>query len=199
MSHSLGSRKPPWFEEIVARPPLATLLVGNSILFLTVLIKALAGQWPGLSVLLWVVPFVPPFFITRIARRITLRRAEFHFIEDAEPIIFLARVNTPSLQSLLHARPVAVSRGASQYLQLSPDQLLAAPLLPPERFPKTVREQVFRRLLEQVDQQGRACLPPTPVQGTLRQKGKPISYVLTAVLKKQSPGWKVQLTLMPVP
>ncbi|RMG67912.1 MAG: hypothetical protein D6715_03660 [Calditrichaeota bacterium] len=199
MNKRNASRKPPWYEEIVARPPLATVLVGSSILLLSLLIRLLAREWPALAVLLWVAPFVPPFFITRIARRITLRRAEFHFIEDAEPIIFLAHLKKPSLQALLEARPVVVSRGARRYLNMSAETLLESPLLPPEKFAPSTRETVFRRLLEQVQQQGQACLPPTAVQGCANRTGQPHDYVLTAVLKKQTPGWKVQLTLMPVP
>ena len=77
-------------EQVVASPPRATLAVGSTILILLWLIQVMASRWPDLGYLRFIVPFIPPFFITRTARRINQRTAEYDFIRDAEPYIFVA-------------------------------------------------------------------------------------------------------------
>ena len=61
-------------EEIVATPLHATLAVGISILVLQALIHRLASFWPPVVYVHYVIPFVPPYIITRTAKRISERK-----------------------------------------------------------------------------------------------------------------------------
>ena len=62
------------FESIVANPLHATFTVGGSILLLQALIHRLSPIWPPMDYLTYFIPFVPPFFITRTAKRISERK-----------------------------------------------------------------------------------------------------------------------------
>jgi hypothetical protein len=92
-------------EYIVVQPLRATLAVGTSILLLLALIEYVAGYWPMAATIKFIVPFIPPFFITRTAKRINSRLAEHDFIRDAEPYIFVAYPKEATVEALLCVKP----------------------------------------------------------------------------------------------
>lgn len=116
-------------EYVVARPPLATLSVGGSILALIHLIGWLESLEPGFGWLAWVVPFVPPFFITNIAKGINQRRAEHDFIADAEPLIFVAYPKAAKPEVLEATLPEMLSNSAAEHLGQPLERLLEQPAL----------------------------------------------------------------------
>jgi len=80
-------------EYVVSMPILATISVGGSILLLLYEMDIASLHWPVISWLKYLVPFIPPFFITRMAKRINQRTAEYNFVRDAEPFLFLTHLD----------------------------------------------------------------------------------------------------------
>lgn len=87
---------------IVGNPLKATIVVGTSIIILLQLIGLLQHTASWFSYLKWIVPFVPPFVITRTARKINQMQAEYRFIQDAVPFIFVSYPSDLSVHGLLN-------------------------------------------------------------------------------------------------
>ena len=184
-------------EYVVSRPPLATLTVGGSILILLYLIDQAALLWPVLTDLKYVMPFVPPFFITRTAKKINSRRAEMNFIADAEPLIYVGEPAADSLPELFETLPQAVSNSAERHLSLPLEKILNQPVLTPEIFPEETRREVFSRLLAaETSAERRRAVRNMNIEGNIN--GKSVPFLLNAVLKPQNGEWKLQLTLIPL-
>ncbi|MDT8447397.1 MAG: hypothetical protein RRB13_10950 [bacterium] len=186
-------RRPPaltaLLEYIVSRPPLATLTVGASILALLQLIGALRQYDPRFGWLSWLVPFIPPFFITRIAKRINQRRAEHDFISDAEPLILLSFLKKVDLASLKRAHPEMLSDSSNRHLGEPLEVLLSEPVLPVRFWPDPLdREALLLELLEQWN--------PEAGEGRLRHRlvilrtanGQEQSYWCNMVLRRRPDG-----------
>lgn len=188
-------------EFVVARPPLATLTVGVSIILLLILIDYLTGYMAGLQYFRYLVPFIPPYFITNVARRVNSRQAEYNFVADAEPVIMVGYATSPRLTDLLNTIPEAISDSSARHLGLPVSQILDSPILLPERFSEELRMEVFQRLLSAPPEEGnRRVLRSIRVQTLPGAAGEEnVRFILNAVLKPQAHKWKVQLTLVPMP
>ena len=185
-------------EFIVSRPPLATLVVGSSILLLNWLIRSTAETYASLGYLLFLVPFIPPFFITRTAKRINSYRAELDFIADAEPVIYVGYPLHPDLDSLMNTLPLAVSNSAGRYLGIERSHLLQHPILPELRFSPQERRKVFEKLLQtEPEEEGRRVIRHYRIQSLPSDDEPAKVYLLNTVLKQTSGEWKLQLTLFP--
>ncbi|MBU2648161.1 hypothetical protein KKI24_25870 [bacterium] len=185
-------------EKIVSTPPLATLTVGTSILILLQIIDELGSFFPAATYLKYLVPFVPPFFITRIAKRINQRKAEYDFIKDAEPYMFVAFPEELSIRSLLDSRAVMISDSAVRHFNCPDDEILKMEALPNSFFHHPAdRTTIVTRLIESfTDNEGHGTLNnyQTYIIGSNRQA--PIPYILNSVLKQQRGKLKWQATMM---
>ncbi|WP_397547752.1 hypothetical protein ABUL39_05365 [Rhodothermus marinus] len=104
-------------EDVIARPPLATAVVGGSILLLQLLLQRIIfPTWPSGSFLFYLVPFIPPFLVTSIARRINRRQAVYHFMEDAAVLMVVAFPEAPTVEALLQMRPTLISKSCNALL-----------------------------------------------------------------------------------
>ena len=121
-------------ENIVSNPIRATLTVGTCIIISFEVVHELMFIWPGLRFLLYIVPFIPPYFITTTAKNINHRVAEDDFIEDVVPYVFVAYPKEASIKSLLSIKQEMISNSAAEHF----NQLIAALLndspLPPAVF-----------------------------------------------------------------
>ncbi len=184
-------------EFIVSRPALATLTVGGSILILLYFLDWAALFWPFLTDLKYIIPFVPPFFITRTAKKINSRKAEMNFIADAEPLIYVGQPAADSLPELLKTMPEAVSNSAERHLSLPLKKILNQPVLTPAIFSEETRQEVFLRLLSATASANqRRAVRNMKIEGKI--DGQPLPFLLNAVLKPQKSKWKLQLTLIPL-
>lgn len=200
MARRLPARPVQVLEFIVSRPPLATITVGGSILLLLWAIDAFAGRMPELRYLRLLVPFIPPFFITRTAKRINMRKAEFNFIADAEPVIYVGYAASPTLDSLLAARPEAVSDSTSRHLLLPAESLLQTVILPDERFHADERRRIFSTLLAAApESDGRRVVGDYRIVASMPRSPEDKEFLMTAVLKTDGSRWKLQMILMPLP
>nr|CRH05849.1 protein of unknown function [Candidatus Magnetococcus massalia] len=187
-------------EWVISRPPLATLVVGSSILFLGWLITQLAQLYPPLSMLAYLVPFIPPFFITRTAKKVNQRKAEHDFIQDAEPYIFVAYPREATVEALCGVTPAMVSNSAERHLGLPMAEVLAHP---PLRRRYLVQPETLDALLQQLvdtfesDSGGRGVVCGARLQ--LHVAGQMRCYMLNSVLKRHAKGLKWQGTLMAYP
>lgn len=182
-------------EFVVSRPPLATLLVGSSILALTFLLNLLAVQYPRAGYFRLIVPFVPPFFITRTAKRINMRNAEYDFVRDAEPLIFIGFPTSLSVRNLMEVRPVITSESACRHLKMAVQEILDAPILPPTRFSEATRREVIQLLVS--GEGDRRALLGVRVSASQESEKNGQAFLLSAVLKRLESGWKLQMTMIP--
>lgn len=65
-----------FLEWIVVRPLRATIIVGLGTLFLQGMTTFISAYWSVAHFFHFIVPFVPPYFITRTAQRIREHRPE---------------------------------------------------------------------------------------------------------------------------
>ena len=185
-------------EYVVSRPLLATITVGGSILLLLAAVGRLAEAYPSVGYLRLLVPFLPPFVITRTARRINRRIAEFDFIRDAEAVLLVGFPRSDRLEDLLETRPRAFSDSAVRHLNALSEELASQSLLAPPLFSPGSSERLFRRLLERrPDSQGRRAISGYAIEAPGKE-GEPVRrFFLAAALRPSASGWKLQLTLLP--
>lgn len=185
-------------ERIVSKPPLATFTVGTSILILLQVIHGLSSIWPPMGYLRFIVPFIPPFFITRTAKRINQRRAEYDFIKDAEPYIFVAFPQEATVQSLLQTPADMVSDSAARHFNCPLEELLDMTALPIALFDDSKEcEQLVQELVNNYYQSGghgriqnfRVLIRP-------HGKEKTDLFIVNSVLTKQKTKLKWQATFM---
>lgn len=185
-------------ERVVAKPMHATLTVGTSILLLLALIKWLNGLIPGAGHLKYLIPFIPPFFITRTAKRINQRRAEHDFIKDAAPYIFIAFPKEASAAALRETCPCMVSDASSRHLNLPLEKILESPALPTEILADpTAREQVIDHLLKSYRMnEGRGVLENHHIELLPQGAETPKKFLMNSVLTTNEGGqlkWQASL------
>ncbi len=185
-------------EKIVAIPLLATFTVGSSILILLQIIEFLAPMFPKLAYLHYLIPFIPPFFITRTAKRINQRRAEYDFIKDAEPYIFVAFPKDISIQSLLTVKPDMISDSAAHHFNCNTKDLLKMKALPQEFFNHPgEREKIVNELISDLNTT-KNLGKIRNLEVSIKPKGKETTelYLLNSILKIQNNVIKWQATMM---
>jgi hypothetical protein len=117
-------------EAIVSEPRRATIAVGSSIIILLLFIEKLALIFPGAIHIKWIIPFIPPLFITRTAKRINQRSAEHDFIRDAEPYIFVAYPKKATVEHLMNTKPEILSDSSERHLGIPVEKLFNMNVLP---------------------------------------------------------------------
>lgn len=170
-------------------------MVGLGILMLQGMIAYISAYWSAARLLSYMVPFVPPFFITRTAKRLNQLRAEHDFIKDAEALVMVSFPREPSVPALLCACPDMVSDQTALQLNCPLATLLKRPMLDPAYFANPdVPRQIARRLVADF-----ACTNErgalTGINVTLSPDGDqalPATYVLSSVLKQTQRGLKWQ-------
>ncbi|OGG94694.1 MAG: hypothetical protein A2527_05700 [Candidatus Lambdaproteobacteria bacterium RIFOXYD2_FULL_50_16] len=184
-------------EYIVSEPLRATFVVGGSILLLTFMIDQANQFLPGIIMMKYLVPFVPPFFITRTAKRVNQRKAEYQFIKDAKPYIFVAFPVEPSVACLLKTRAEMFSDSAAQHFGAPLDLLAQAEALPRTFFPVAgEREAIAQALLDSFQQHGvRGSIENLPLTILPQGQTQAIPYVINSVLTLNSGRLKWQATL----
>ena len=184
-------------QAIVSSPPRATVTVGSSIVALLFVMEALSQRWPEVRLLRYVVPFLPPFIITRAARRIAERRSAHEFIRDAVPYVFVAFPTAPTAEAMQAVRPHVMSDSASKHTGLSFDELFESEPLPRQLLvDPAARGRLVATLLKGLEEQGRGEVTGKPIW--LRRRGEVIPYVLSSALLRTEKGLKWQTTMMQV-
>ena len=184
-------------EKVIANPWRAALTVGSSILLLLYMIDGLAERWPAVSYMRLVVPFVPPFLVSRTARRVQQRMIEHDFIKDAEPHVFVAYPRSAAVEDLLAARPEMLSDSSAGHFGRSLDQLLELEVLPPAHLARPEeRRTVAERLSADFGRDGLSGrLGDFPLE-LLDADGGRRPYILNSVLTRQRGRIKWQATLV---
>lgn len=185
-------------EYIVSNPIRATITVGITITGLQLLIGYASGFWPEVHFLLFLMPFVPPFFVTRTAKRINQKRAEHDFINDAEPYIFVAFPRKPTVEALLGALPDMVSDSAGKHSRIPVGELLNMEVLPPAILANPEeRTKIAEALITDYHSHGSRGVVKN-FQIMLRPAGQtdPVPYLMNSVLKYKDGRLKWQGTLM---
>lgn len=197
MTHKAPNKVVSLLEKIVANPLRATFTVGISILLLQALIHELSNLWPTADYLKYLIPFIPPFFITRTAKRINERRAEYGFIHDAAPLIFIALPNEPSVESLLKCQISMISNSAQRHLNRPVDFLLNQAPLAAEYFATpSGRLDMVQTLVDAFRQNDRlGVLENYHIELLPYGAEKPIPYLMNSVLKRSNGRTKWQATL----
>ena len=184
-------------ENIVSNPLRATIAVGLSISIFQLLVKAGADFWAPLIYILYLVPFVPPFVVTRTAKRINERVTEHAFVADAEPLVFVAYPSEVTPESLLATKPDVVSDSAARHLNRPIQEILDNPMLNNQYVGES---QEFRKVAEHLASEIRQ----NPEKAVLRDHmiclhppgtPEPLSYLMYSVLKKAGGKFKWQGTL----
>ena len=185
-------------EYIVSRPIHATITVGTAIILMQILVRYGSEFWPESIVLLYLIPFIPPFFVTRTAKRINQRRAEYDFINDAEPYIFVGFPDKLSVESMLNTMPDMVSDSAIEHLNIPAHELMDLQILPPNIMTnQNDRREIVEKLIADFREHGS--------KGVLRNfhtslkpmgQSKNVSYLMNSVLKKAGNRLKWQGTLV---
>jgi|GEM_PF-1242521 len=185
-------------ETIIARPLLATLAVGISILLLQAAIHWLTHFWPKAEILRYIVPFLPPFVITSTAYRINQRRTEHDFIKDALPIIFIAYPTTATPEGLLESHPIMLSDSTARHLNRPRDYLFGQETLAAEYLDHpSDRERIVNLLLEEFQRDGRfGALSDIHIVLRPHNSNQPVRYSLNSVLTLNQGRLKWQGSLM---
>ena len=184
-------------EYVVSEPLRATFVVGCSILLLTLLIDKANLFLPGIAMAKYLVPFVPPFFITRTAKRVNQRKAEYQFIKDAKPYIFVAFPAELSVDCLLKTRAEMFSDSAAQHFGAPLDLLTQAEALPRAFFPIAgEREAIAQALLDNFQQyRVRGSIENLPLTILPQGHTQAVPYAINSVLTLNSGRLKWQATL----
>jgi hypothetical protein len=184
-------------EKIVANPLRATFSVGVSILVLSYIISQLSLIWPQVEFLKYLIPFVPPYFITRTAKSINERQAEYDFIRDAAPYIFVAFPKKPTATSLLESHTTMVSQNTKNHLNQPISTILNQPPLAPEYLvDPEKRMEIADFLVKEFNKNsGLAVLENYQIELRPHGTDKSISYLLNSVLKQSERSLKWQATL----
>jgi len=154
--------------------------------------------WPPFKYLVFLVPFIPPFFISRTAMRINQRVAEHDFIKDAVPYIFVAYPEQPTVEALLIAKPDMISNSASRHFNHPLEELLKMPVLPAPFF-KSPQERAFlvQAFIDDYEaHNGYAVIHRFEVTIKPHGQEQTHSYSVNGVLKKQRGRLKWQATFM---
>lgn len=185
-------------EYIVSRPIYATITVGTAIIIMQLLVRYGSEFWPESIYLLYLIPFIPPFFVTRTAKRINQRRAEYDFINDAEPYIFVGFPEKLSVESMLNTMPDMVSDSSIEHLNIPAHQMIEMEILPPNIMTnQNERREIVEKLIADFREHGS--------KGVLRNfntsikpmgQSKNVSFLMNSVLKISGNRLKWQGTLV---
>jgi len=185
-------------EKIVAVPFRATITVGFSIIVLLYILKLIGSYWPPILYFNYLVPFIPPFFITRTAKRINQKRAEYDFIKDAEPYIFVAFPTGISEIELLATKANMISDSASRHFNKSTKELLKLEALPKEIFNNPVdRDNIAKLLVNRfIETKEKGAIKDFEVFIKPFGSEKAEPFLLNSVLKMSNGKIKWQATIM---
>ena len=185
-------------ENIVSNPIRATLTVGICIIILFEVVHELMLIWPGLRFLLYIVPFIPPYFITKTAKNINQRVAEHDFIKDAVPYVFVAYPKEASIDSLLEIKPEMISNSAAEHFNQPIAALLNNSVLPPAFFhnPEDRKSLVTEFVRDYHAHGGHGVIRAYKITLQPHGGGTAQDYLVNGVLKNQGKRIKWQATLM---
>ena len=185
-------------EYIVSRPIYATITVGGAIFIMQLLVRYGSEFWPESNFLLYLIPFIPPFFVTRTAKRINQRRAEYEFINDAEPYIFVGFPKKLSVESMLKTMPDMVSDSANEHLSIPAHQLLDMEILPTSIMTNpNERRDIVEKLIANFREHGsKGVLRNFHISLKPLGQSKNVSYLMNSVLTKAGNRLKWQGTLV---
>jgi hypothetical protein len=171
--------------------------VGTSILTLMLVIEMIAAHWPMVRYARYFVPYLPPFFITRAARRIAERKSSHEFIRDARPYVFVAFPEAATPAELMRVRPMVMSDASAEHLGLPMSVLFDTEPMPTHSFvePKD-RDRIVTQLIESFERNRLGQVRSVPVK--LRRGGVEVAYYVTSVLIRVGNVLKWQGTLMEV-
>jgi len=184
-------------EEIVSQPLKATVLVGGSILAMLWIIDALAGRFGFLDYARYVVPFLPPFFITRTAREINWKKAGHDVIKDAEPLMLISFPESATVEGLGKARPELISDSAPRHLNLAYAEILGREFLPAARLnTPEERNRIIAELLDQFEKRRIGVIAHRALLLKPHPGHEPVPYLLNSVLKHTGVKLKWQAILV---
>jgi len=133
-------------ENTISNPLMATFMVGFSILILLYLIHLGSANFSPVGYLKYITPFLPPFVITRTARRIALRRGEHDFVKDEGPYIFITYPDEASTEALSRVQPEMISDSAQEHLNIPIDWVMKMEVLPESFFSEpSDRKKIIER------------------------------------------------------
>jgi hypothetical protein len=187
-------------ERIVSQPKLATLVVGSSIVVLQIFILELSKIGNPIGFLKYIIPFIPPYIITNTAKRVNKRRAEYDFIKDAEPFIFVAFPKSSSVADLLSTFPDMISDSAGGYLGTNSDRLLKISVFSKEYSHHDGHLLSLLEFLSKSFQNdgSRGSFMNKEISLINLNTGSKVNFLMSSVLKKSESHLKWQGTLMPV-
>ncbi|MBT4762729.1 MAG: hypothetical protein HOO06_13610 [Bdellovibrionaceae bacterium] len=174
--------------------------MGSSIIALQLVIKLFSGYSDTILYLTYLIPFIPPFFITRIAIRINKKKAEYDFVKDAAPMVFMAFPKKLNKEYLLKLTPDMVSNSSSDYLGAEVSEILKQPILHKDYLadPK-IKEKIIDAILVDFNTNGDiGSLRNFPIKIKRRNEEVTAQYFMYSVLKKTPHGYKWQGTLFNV-
>lgn len=187
-----------FMEWVVTHPIRAAVVVGGLITGFQLLVRYVSGHVPVVLYLLYLVPFIPPYFVSRTAKRITERSAQHDFISDAEPYIFVAYPDEATVEGLLTSRPEIVSDSIERHLHCPAARLLDDVVMPPQFLDNEEdRTTIARELVNDMLRHGdRGVLINFKVRLKPIGANAAVPYLMNSVLKLSGGRLKWQGTLM---
>lgn len=185
-------------ESIVSHPIRATITVGLATTLLQLLVRYGSDFLPQAHFLLFLIPFIPPFFVTRTAKRINERRAEHDFVNDAEPYIFVGFPKKLSVDAMLGTMPDMISDSADKHLNIPVRELMELEILPARIMadPEN-RKDIAEKLIADYRRHGsRGVLTNLAVLLKPAGQAAQVPYLMNSVLKKTGGRLKWQGTLI---
>ena len=187
--------------KIISKPLYATIFVGGSILVLQIILHFISLYQHEFYYVKYIVPFIPPYIITRTARKNMDKITEYNFISDAEPIIMVGFPKRADKKALLSTNPAIVSESTSSHLNIDKKAIKQFEILSPNYLGKSQdREEVIDELLRAYHKNGN--------KGILRNKrlylktnlskSKDHDYLLNSVLVNDGDKIKWQVTLIKI-
>ncbi len=185
-------------ERIISNPIRASLTVGTSIVVLLEVVHRLMLTWPVLGMFLYLVPFIPPYVISRTALRINQRITAHNFIKDAIPYVFVAYPKDASVESLLSTKPEMISDSAAQHFNHPIAALLNDSVLPPAFFKNAGdRTSLIAEFVRDYEAHfGYGVIHDYRIAIQPHGQNTPHDYLVNGVLKKQGKRIKWQATMM---
>ncbi|MBI4082250.1 MAG: hypothetical protein HY423_06515 [Candidatus Lambdaproteobacteria bacterium] len=199
MSVKRSSKLVQAMEWVISYPPRASLLVGSTIVAFQLLVLEAAKLWPPMDNILYLMPFLPPLVVTAMAKRVNQRRAQHDFVNDAEPLVFVAFPKAATAKALLSTLPDMMSDSSSTHLNTPMDELMEMPALAAEFVaPPAARTEIVTRLVASYEQDGhRGTVRNTRIDLIPRRSSAPVPYIMNSVLRDYQGRLKWQATLTP--
>ncbi len=154
--------------------------------------------WPPIEILLYIVPFIPPYIITKTSMKINQRIAAHDFIRGAIPYVFVAYPEDISLEGLLNTKPEMISNSAARHFNYPIEKLLNDSALPSAFFTdeKSRKSLIMEFIRGYKKHSGYAVIRDYKI--TIYPHGKNIGqeYLVNGLLKAHGKRVKWQATLM---